>query len=163
MRLLVYGIVEAERIDTAGTGPKHGPLRGIAEGAVAAIVSDHRGPDPEPTAAALGAFERTIRRLTEHGAILPAQFGSVFADEATVRAWLVRRREDLLSRLHRVQNAVEIALRASWRDGGGPAPGRRPQSGASYLRERHELRQSARRVATSSIRSPRWPAAAGGH
>jgi hypothetical protein len=147
MRLLVYGIVTAERFETSGAGPSYEPLRGIVEGPLAAIVSDHRGPDPEPTAAALSAFERTIRRLTERGAILPAQFGSVFADEAAVRAWLVRRPEDLLARLHRVQNAVEIGLRASWRDGGGPADGRRPQSGASYLRERHELRQRARRVA----------------
>jgi hypothetical protein len=40
--------------------------------------------------------------------------------------------------------AVELTLRATWRRGAGE----RTPSGASYLRERLELRQSARRVAT---------------
>jgi gas vesicle protein GvpL/GvpF len=74
----------------------------------------------------------------------------VLDDEAGVRTLLRRRRKDLLAALQRVRIAVQIGLRASWRDGGRPAPGRRPQSGASgasYLRERHELRQRARRVA----------------
>jgi hypothetical protein len=147
MGLLVYGIVEADRIETSGIGLDEEPLHAVVQRPLAAIVSDHRGPDPEPTAAALGAFDRTVRHLAEGGAILPAQFGSMFAGEAAVRGWLRRRREDLLARLHRVQDAVEIGLRASWRAGGPPASVRRPQSGASYLRERHELRQSARRVA----------------
>jgi hypothetical protein len=147
MSLVVYGIVEADRIDPPRTGLDDEPLSVVVEGPLAAIVSDHRGPDPEPTAAALSVFEHTVRRLTGRGAILPTQFGSVFADEAAVRAWLRRRCEDLLGRLHRVRDAVEIGLRASWRDGGRPAPGRRTASGGSYLRERHELRQRARRVA----------------
>jgi hypothetical protein len=141
MSLLVYGIVEA-----VGTGRPDQPLRGIAEGQLAAIVSDHHGPAPEPTAAALTAYERTVRRLMERGAVLPAQFGSVLDDEAEVRALLRRRRKDLLARLRRIHGAVEIGLRANWR--GGVLPEVRPQSGASYLRDRLELRQSARRVAS---------------
>lgn len=39
-------------------------------------------------------------------------------------------------------------MRASWRDGAGAVLSARPQSGASYLRDRLELRQSARRVAS---------------
>jgi hypothetical protein len=68
-------------------------------------------------------------------------------DDAAVRAFLRGRSEDLLARLERVRGAVEIGLRASWRDGGGVLPTERSESAASYLRDRLELRQHARRVA----------------
>lgn len=147
MSLLIYGIVEAGGIDTHGVGPSGGPLRTVAEGQLAAVVGEHTGPRLEPTAAALGDFERTVRALMDRAPILPAQFGSVLDDEAGVHEFLSRRSNDLLTRLEQVRGAVEIGLRASWRDGGGVLPKERPDSGASYLRDRLELRQHARRVA----------------
>src|SRR5581483_9437583 len=96
----------------------------------------------------LSAYEKTVRRLMEHGAVLPAQFGSVVEDETAVLELLRRRRRDLVARLQRVRGAVEIGLRASWRDGPRRPLEARSQSGTSYLRDRLELRQSARRVAT---------------
>jgi hypothetical protein len=148
MSLLVYGIVEADDINISGVGLDGRPLRAVAEGPLVAIVSDREGPDPQPTHAALNAYELIVRRLMESGAILPAQFGSVIEDDGEVRALLRRRCEDLLARLQRVRGAVEIGLRASWRGGGHGLPEARRRSGASYLRDRLELRQSARRVAT---------------
>ncbi len=148
MSLLVYGIAEADDIDTSGVGLDGRPLRAVAEGPLVAVVSDQDGRDPEPTPAALGAYERTVRRLMERGAILPAQFGSVLDDEAGVRGLLRWRREDLLARLERVRGAVEIGLRASWSDASRGRSRGWPQTGASYLRDRLELRQSARRVAS---------------
>jgi hypothetical protein len=142
MSLLVYGIVEADQIDTSGFGLDGQPLRAVVEAPLVAVVSD-----PEPTPAALSAYERTVRRLMERGAILPAQFGSVVDDEAGVRGLLRRRRKDLLARLQRVRGAVEIGLRVNWRDAGRGWSDARPQTGTSYLRDRLELRQSARRVA----------------
>jgi Gas vesicle synthesis protein GvpL/GvpF len=148
MSLLVYGIVEADGADPLGLGLDGRRLRGVAEGPLAAVISDHHDADPEPTATALHAYERTVRQLMERGAILPAQFGSVLGDEAAVRGLLRRRRKDLLTRLRRISGAVEIGLRANWRGGGRVLPDVRPQSGASYLRDRLELRQGARRVAS---------------
>jgi Gas vesicle synthesis protein GvpL/GvpF len=148
MSLLVYGIVEAGDVEPTGAGLGEHPLRGIAEGPLAAVVSDHDGRSPEPTPAALDVYERTVRRHMDLGTILPAQFGSVLADERAVRELLRRRRRDLLSRLASVRGAVEIGLRASWLDGAAGVPDSRPPSGASYLRNRLELRQSARRVAS---------------
>jgi hypothetical protein len=84
----------------------------------------------------------------DRGAILPAQFGSLLPDEDAVRALLRGRCKDLLRRLGRVRGAVEIGLRASWRDGAGAVPEARPQTGSSYLRDRLELRQSARQLAS---------------
>jgi hypothetical protein len=148
MSLLVYGIAEAGEADRFGRGLDDRPLFGIADGPLDAIVSDHEGQAPEASAAALRGYERTVRRLMDHGAILPARFGSVLPDEDAVRALLRARRRDLLARLRQVRGAVEIGLRASWRDEARAVLDPRAPSGSSYLRERLELRQSARRVAS---------------
>lgn len=148
MSLLVYGIVEAGDVAPSGRGLDDRPLYGVAEDRLVAVVSDHDARGPEPTASALEAYERTVRGLMDGGAILPAQFGSVLSDENAVRELLRNRRHDLLGRLARVRGAVEIGLRAIWRAGPVAAFERRPASGTSYLRDRLELRQSARRVAT---------------
>ena len=146
MSLLIYAIVAAGGIDTSGIGPDDS-LHTVAEGQLEAVVSEHSEPRIEPTAAALGDFERTVRALMDRAPILPAQFGSVLDDKAGVRDFLRQRSEDLLARLEQVRGAVEIGLRASWRDGGGVVPTERPKSGTSYRRDRLELRQHARRVA----------------
>lgn len=146
MSLLVYAIAEAHGISVAGVGLDDQPLRAVGDGPLLAVVSDHHGPEPGPTAAALGAYERTVRQLMERCAILPAQFGSVLEDEAAVRALLRERRADFVARLGRVRGAVEIGLRASWRDE-HLVSDVLPTSGRSYLRGRLELRQNARRVA----------------
>jgi hypothetical protein len=147
MSLLVYGIVEAGEVDPFGRGLADQPLFGIPEGPLEAVVSDHEGRSPEPSANALRAYERTVRGLMDSGAILPAQFGSVLPDEDAVRGLLRGRRRDLLSRLRQVRGAVEIGLRASWSDDARVVLDPRAPSGSSYLRDRLELRQSARRVA----------------
>lgn len=148
MSLLVYGIVEATGNDPCGVGLNEEPLHAVVDGPLAAVVSDHSGAPVEPTADALSAYERTVRRLMDRGAVLPAQFGSVVDDETAVRELLRRRRRDLVARLVRVRGAVEIGLRASWRGRTRRPSDPRSQSGTSYLRDRLELRQSARRVAT---------------
>jgi hypothetical protein len=147
MSLVLYGVVEAGDL-VSGLGLDDEPLHTIVEGPLAAVVSDHAGEAPEPGLAHLREYESTVRRLMDCGAILPARFGSVLADEGAVRGRLRRHHRDLLSRLRRVRGTVELALRATWRVGAGMLPGTRPATGASYLRERLELRQSARRVAS---------------
>lgn len=148
MSLLLYGVVEAGGASVTGVGLDERRLHAVVEGPLAAIVSEHGGAPPEPAIERLDEYERTVRRLMERGAILPARFGSVLADEGAVRALLRQRRRDLLARVHRVRGAVELALRASWRGAGHALPATEPQSGTSYLRGRLELRQSARRVAS---------------
>jgi hypothetical protein len=155
MSLLLYGIVETDGERPFGAGLDGGPLRGVVEQPLLAVVSEHAGAAPEPSAATLTAYERIVARLMDRGTILPARFGSMLDDEPEVRALLRRRREDLVARLRRVRGAVEISLRASWREATRPqSDSSRPQSddggtqrGTAYLRQRLELRQSARRVA----------------
>jgi hypothetical protein len=148
MSLLVYGIVQDGEVERFGRGLDDRPLRGVCDGPLVAVVSDNHARAPEPTASALRDYERAVRRLMDGGAILPARFGSLLSDEAAVRQLLRRRRRDLLARLRRIHGAVEIGLRASWRGDAGTAVDLRPPSGTSYLRERLERRQSARRVAS---------------
>lgn len=148
MSLLVYGIIEAGDLDMSGLGLDDQPLFGLAEGPLEAIVSEHEDRPPEPSAAALREYERTVRVLMDRAAILPAQFGSVLPDEDAVRGLLRGRHRDLLARLHQVRGAVEIGLRASWTEEAAAVLDPRPPSGASYLRERLEARQNARRVAS---------------
>jgi hypothetical protein len=148
MSLLLYGVVEAGGGAVTGVGLDDRRLRTVLEGPLAAIVTEHEGNPPEPAIERLREYEQTVRRLMDGGAILPARFGSVLADEGTVHALLRRRRRDLLVRVRRVRGAVELALRASWRGGTRTPRQTAPASGTSYLRERLELRQSARRVAS---------------
>jgi hypothetical protein len=147
MSLLVYGIVEAAGDRPSGEGLDGRRLRGIADGPLLAVVSEHDGADPEPNAAALSAYDRAVRQLMGRGAILPARFGSVLEDEPAVRGLLSGRREDFLTRLRRVRGAVEIGLRASWREGSCERLDVRAESGTSYLRGRLESRRRAERVA----------------
>lgn len=151
MSLLLYGVVEAggaggDLISVRGLDDEQ--LQTVVEGPLAAIVSEHHGGPPEPAIERLYDYERTVRGLMDSRAILPARYGSMLADEGAVRALLRRRRRDLLARVHRVRGAVELALRASWRGGAKTPLEPRPPSGTSYLRERLERRQSARRLAS---------------
>lgn len=159
MSLLIYGIVEAGRGGVDGTGLEHRPLRRVVEGPIAAIVSDQDEEHPEATAgavrehpdataSAVREFERIIERLMDGYPILPAQFASMLPDEAAVRAMLRARRKDLVRRLDRVRGAVELGLRARWRGRLTAPSGERSLSIDDYLRDRLELRQSARRVAS---------------
>jgi len=148
MSVLVYGIVDADGTAVAGTGLEQRPLRAVTDGPLCAIVTDHDGPGPATDTAARRDYERTVQRLMDGRAILPAQFGRVLADDGAVRAMLRPRRRDLLAKLDGVRGAVELGLHARWRDAPGAAPDPRSESGAAYLRHRLETRQSARRLAS---------------
>jgi Gas vesicle synthesis protein GvpL/GvpF len=146
--VFLYGVVEADAGAVVGTGIDDQPLRAVADGPLVAIVTDHNDPDPLASPGALDRFERTVQRLMDFGAILPAQFGRVLEDDEAVRAMLRRRRRDLLARLDSVRGAVELGIHARWRDAIDDNRDPRSESGAAYLRARLETRQSARRLAS---------------
>ena len=60
MSLLLYGIVETDGEGPFGTGLDGGPLRGVVEESLLAVVSEHAGAAPEPSAATLTAYERIV-------------------------------------------------------------------------------------------------------
>lgn len=145
MSLLLYGITEAggcplPQYDSGGR-----QLRGIIDGQLRAVVSEHDPGDREPTVTSLRAYERTLRRLMACGAILPARFGSVIPDDDAVAAFLHGRHTELLLRLRHVAEAVELALRACCTVDESPGSGH--QSGTAYMQARLEQRRRARRIA----------------
>jgi hypothetical protein len=144
--LLLYGVVEVDGGALAGTGVDDRPLRAVVDGPLMAIVTDHDDPGTLAASEALDEYERTVQRLMEARAILPAPFGRALADDEAVREMLRRRRRDLLAKLDGVRGAVELSLHARWRAGDG-ARDPRTESGEAYLRDRLEMRQSARRLA----------------
>ncbi len=148
MSLLVYGVVGADGTAVVGTGIDDRPHRGVRDGRLMAIVTDHDGPGLDPDASTLDAYEHTVQTLMESHAILPAPFGRVLADVDDVRAMLRRRRRDLLARLDRVHGAVELGLSARWLGASETARDPRMETGVAYLRDRLEMRQSARRLAS---------------
>ncbi|HTP21371.1 MAG TPA: GvpL/GvpF family gas vesicle protein [Solirubrobacteraceae bacterium] len=148
MSVFLYGVVEADQGHVSGTGIDDQPLRGIADGPLMAIVTDHDDPAPLAAAEALDEYESTVQRLMDSFAILPAQFGRILDDDDAARAMLRRRRRDFVAKLDDVRGAVELGLHAWWRDGSADAPDARWESDAAYLRHRLETRQSARRLAS---------------
>jgi hypothetical protein len=147
MSLLVYVIVAADDNAVLGTGLQRRPLHAVVEGPVAAVVSEEAGGRPESTIGALLEFERTVERLIEGRAVLPAQFGSVLPDEPAVRAMLIARRDDLVARLEQVRGAVEFELRARWRDAQTITPEAGSDPAAAYLQIGLQLQARAREVA----------------
>ncbi len=149
MSVLVYGIVEQLREAVTGIGLDQQPLRAITAEGLAAIVSEHEPSRPDPDPAALLEYEQIIERLMDDHPIVPARFGSLMPDEQSVRAMLERRREDLLARLKRVADSIELGLRAQWSDEREGVDGERPMSGTAYLQGRLERRRGAALVAAT--------------
>ncbi len=148
MSVLLYGVGEAAAGPVVGTGLDDRPLRGVADGALMAIVTDHDDPDPQADAGTLDEYEQTVQGLMDSRAILPAPFGRVLDDDEAVRAMLRRRRRDLECKLDGVRGAVELGLHARWLAGADTASDPRSESDVAYLRDRLETRQSARRLAS---------------
>src|SRR2546421_6325288 len=66
---------------------------------------------PEATPGAVWDHERVVEELMERHAVLPARFGTTFADRAELDACLERHRDELIEGLERVRNCVELGVR----------------------------------------------------
>jgi hypothetical protein len=144
MSVLVYGICERDESPIAGRGFQDQLLRGVQDDPLVAIVSD-QGVAPRPELETLWEYERIVERLAEVHAIVPARFGSVMEDEASVLEMLRSKREHLLTVLEQTRGAVELGVRATWEQPPEPEP--EHQTGTGYMRARLQLRNRAREVA----------------
>ncbi len=121
----------------------HGPpLRAIREGGLSAVVAD-RAPIVEAGEDELWRHENAIELLMDEHDLLPARFGTVLAGDGEVRRLLAQRREQLSAALRRVAGAVELSVRAFWRE---LAP-MRAEDGTAYLEARAERERRARALA----------------
>ncbi|WP_432133859.1 MULTISPECIES: GvpL/GvpF family gas vesicle protein [unclassified Streptomyces] len=117
MSTYVYGIVERAHADavpfgTTGVGEPPQPVRILAEGDLAAVVSDA----PEglrPRDSALAAHRHVLAAAEAAGCVLPMRFGSIAPDDHAVAAVLAERAEHYRERLRALTGRVEYTVRAA--------------------------------------------------
>ncbi|HEY2479836.1 MAG TPA: GvpL/GvpF family gas vesicle protein [Solirubrobacterales bacterium] len=136
--IYVYAVVDAAP-EELGLGLKGEPLRAVAAGQVAAVVSAHECP-PEPDEEELWRHEAVVERLMEDAVVLPLRFGTTVAEEAAVEALLRSREEEFVELLGAVRGAVELGVRAEL-PAAAPTPvpsgaSEAAPSGTEYMRER---------------------------
>lgn len=116
MSTYVYGIVRgADAPDTAdltGVGDPPAPVRPVAGGGLAAVVSTA----PEGLRAKrrdLTAHQEVLAELERHGSVLPLRFGSIAPDDAAVAAELERSSGHYLRLLKDLAGRVEVNVKAA--------------------------------------------------
>ena len=152
----VYGITAASGAsDGAGRGLDGRPLEVCAAGTIAAVYTRHEAKAaPPPTTENAWRHGQVVESLMRGGAVLPARFGTTFADDAALRAALARHEGDLAAGLERLRGCVELGVRVLWEPTPAPTPATSTQpaanSGRAYMdarlaeeRRRREERQRA--------------------
>lgn len=146
--LYVYAVVDGAPAEL-GLGIEEAPLRVVAYGRVAAVVSEHEQA-PEPAEKTLWQHEEVAERLLEGGAVLPMRFGATVAGAKKLEALLRARQEEFVGLLAMVRGAVELSVRAELpasdldrEPAGGAAT---EQSGTEYMRDRGRALRSADRA-----------------
>ncbi len=147
-RVLLHGITYAEDGPALEPGFEDRPLRRLTHGSVSALVADHPSGAPDPRIESLREYGRAIERLTAGRTLLPARFATVLPDDDSVLALLRDRQATLLATLGRVRGAVELGVRATFRDGVS-ASADSSQSGGEYLAGKLAQRRRARDVSNA--------------
>jgi len=104
---------------TRGLGGARVELRAI--GPVCVAYTSHPPGSMPPTAQNVWLHEGVVEALMPNGAVLPARFGTVFADEAALDQALGSQAGRLTAGLDRVRGCVELGLRVLWRQTDVPA------------------------------------------
>lgn len=113
-RYLYAVIAGSERRDFGRLGIWDGTVYTIAEGEVAAVVSDLPEQRIRPERRLLAAHNNVLKTLMKETTPLPISFGIIADGPGAIRGLLSRNHQTLIEQLHRVQNKVEMGLRVSW-------------------------------------------------
>jgi hypothetical protein len=115
MSTYIYGITESSHPTLpegmGGVGDPPRAVRVLAEGGLAAVVSD----TPEglrPKRRDLLAHQSVLRETGAGGTVLPMRFGSVAADDTAVRTTLAERADHFKERLKALHGKVEYNVKA---------------------------------------------------
>lgn len=156
--IYVYAITDhacAAPPDVRGLDEAALAARGI--GAVASVYSAHDLRQITPTAENLWRHEAVVESIMRHcDAVLPARFGTLFADQTALDEILTRHADALAAGLARVRNCVELGLRVLWQPPAQQASSVELHgSGRAYMlarlddeRQRRDLRQRAEQIAS---------------
>lgn len=141
MTVLLRAIVGAS---DAGVAAVLG-LRAVLGTRVAALASPWVA-SRAPGEAELLDHHRVIQQVFERVPCLPARFGSVFADDAALRARLVEREDALATQLAQLGRRCELAITCAWREPAATAAPLAPAgSGRAYLERGLERTRGERR------------------
>jgi hypothetical protein len=139
-------VIDLLAITEAGARPEP-PVMAVESDGVTVLCAP--SPDAQPDVTALWRHEEQLERLMAQRPLLPVRFGTRVADEAAAAAAVAGRGAELMARLERVRDAVELAVRVRFAE---PEPETEPAtvatSGAEYLRAR-----TARTHAADAIRA----------
>lgn len=119
MALYWYAVVDqADKPIRTMPGLEEAEVQLVTCGEIAAVVGTLDEAKVAPTPTNLWRHEAVVESLMGEWAVLPMRFGTVFADEARVRASLETRYSEFVASLRRVRGRVELALRVMWDDDG---------------------------------------------
>jgi hypothetical protein len=112
----VYAIVTAPGEQIYGmTGIDGAPVYTIANGRVAAVVSDVPNAKIRPERRHLAAQQAVLKGLLfQADALLPMAFGIIADGPQAIQKILSRNHQAFIQQLHRVAGMVEMGLRVSW-------------------------------------------------
>ncbi len=111
--IYLYAITEPSVDVPASPGLEDQPLRLTSTAEVGGLYSEHDGAKFDPTPDALWHHDEIIEAAMAQGPVLPARFGTTFADASALRAALGRDGARLQRQLERVRGCVELAVRVA--------------------------------------------------
>lgn len=112
----LYAIVDLSNDQTATQlqGLDSGPVYLIADGDVAAVVSDLPNQRIRPERRRVAAHHQVLKSLMDEHTVLPMAFGLIADGPEAVKRILMLNREAFLDQLQRVRGKVEMGLRVAW-------------------------------------------------
>ncbi len=149
MTLVLYAVAERSAGEAAALEDRG--LRAVVEGGLLAIVGEAEPDRGERSEEILWRYERTVERLMNLPAVLPARYGSVFSDESAARDSLRTHHDRLLPALARVRGASEVGLRAAWHHSDPVSGEDSAARGTAYLLGRLALQRRAGEIAAALI------------
>jgi hypothetical protein len=111
--LYVYAIIDGGNVALSGNGLEGRTLESLSHDGLAVVFSRH-GSRVEPSPENLWLHERAVESLMRDHAVLPSRFGTMLADEETLRKAVARHAAELSAGLERVRGCIELGLRVLW-------------------------------------------------
>ncbi len=146
--IYVYGITEVQAAAPDCTGLDDQPLRVMRLARVAAIISYHELGHLPAEPQTLWRHDRVVEAAMSLAPVLPARFGTTFADCDALAAALAPIQERLALQLDRVRGCVELAVRVSL----PTPPAATPQTGSDYLQAKLALARERAAAAERTLR-----------
>jgi hypothetical protein len=113
--LYLYAIAAGPDVRTQGAaGLFDGKVFAIADGHIAALVSEVPDEKIRPERRNLGHHQGVLKKLMEESTVLPMSFGIIADGPKAIRRILAKNHEEFTRELCRVAGAVEMGLRVVW-------------------------------------------------